>query len=252
VVFVLAFALTLVGAVLVGIVGALFGASFDDPPAGVTIAATVLQDAAFVGAALLLALRAGPLRAAQFGLRRTPLWAALGWMALAYVGYLVLSGLWSLAVDLSEQQDLPQELGADQSTAALVAVCVLVTVLAPLAEEFFFRGYVFGALRNWHGPWLAAAITGVVFGAVHVASAPVGFLLPLAIFGFFLCIVRWRTGSLLPCMVLHALNNAVAFGVTQDWTAVETLLLALGASSVVLLACLPFLRVQGRAARALI
>jgi uncharacterized protein len=250
--FVVAIALALVGAVLVGAIGAIAGASLDDPPPAVTLVATVLQDAAFVAAAVLLASRAGRPRPAEFGLRRTRLRAAIGWMALAFFGYLALSALWALLLNLDEQQDLPKELGADESTVALVAVCVIVTVLAPLAEELFFRGYFFGALRNWRGPWPAALITGVVFGAVHASSAPVGFLLPLALLGFLLCIVRWRTASLLPCIALHAINNAIAFGVTQEWGGGAIVLLGAGALAAVLSVCRPFLGEARRTARALI
>jgi uncharacterized protein len=98
-----------------------------------------------------------------------------------------------------------------------VSVAVLVCVLAPIAEEFFFRGYFFSALRSWKGLWPAAVITGLVFGAIHIGSAPVPYLVPLAVFGFVLCLLYWRTGSLYPCIVLHALNNCLAFGVSQHW-----------------------------------
>jgi uncharacterized protein len=75
-----------------------------------------------------------------------------------------------------------------------------------------------------------------VFGAIHVASAPAVFLLPLGILGFMLCIVRWRTGSLLPCIALHAINNALAFGVTESWSAGAILLLGAGAVAATMLA----------------
>jgi membrane protease YdiL (CAAX protease family) len=108
---------------------------------------------------------------------------------------------------------------------------VLITVVAPLGEEIFFRGYFFAALRNWRG-WLpAAVITGLVFGAIHIGSSPIGFTVPLAFFGFLLCVLYQRTGSLYPCIALHALNNSFAFGLTQDWTW-EILPVAAGATVV--------------------
>ena len=66
------------------------------------------------------------------------------------------------------------------------------------------------ALWRRMGPWLAALITGVVFGLIHGLSSPIEFLPPLALLGFVLCILRWRTGSIYPCFVLHATNNAIA------------------------------------------
>jgi membrane protease YdiL (CAAX protease family) len=232
-----AFLFALMGAIVVGIVGAILGASFDDPPPAVNIAATIVQDGAFVAAAVLFAGRAGRVLPAQFGLVRTRVGAAIGWMAAAYVVYVALGAAWAALVDTDAQDSLPDSLGVDESTAALVAVCVLVTVIAPLAEEVFFRGYFFGALRNWRGPWPAALATGIVFGAIHAGGTEPVFLVPLAVLGFMLCVVRERTGSLLPCIALHAINNALAFGVTEEWSAGAVLLLAIGAVAVTLLAC---------------
>jgi membrane protease YdiL (CAAX protease family) len=57
----------------------------------------------------------------------------------------------------------------------------------------------------------------LVFGGIHAGSAPAGFLVPLAAFGFILCLLYWRTGSLIPGIILHSLNNCLAFGVSQHW-----------------------------------
>ena len=96
-------------------------------------------------------------------------------------------------------------------------------MIAPIAEEFFFRGFVFGALRRMDvviagrniGVWIAAIITGILFGLAHTGSASPQYLVPLGFLGFMLCIVRWRTGSLYPCMALHSINNSLALGVNQ-------------------------------------
>ena len=77
----------------------------------------------------------------------------------------------------------------------------LTCVVAPIGEEFLFRGYIFTALRNWRGPWTAAVVTGLLFGLVHVGSAPLLDLVPLAALGFALCLLYRRTGSLYPCIV---------------------------------------------------
>jgi membrane protease YdiL (CAAX protease family) len=104
---------------------------------------------------------------------------------------------------------------------------LFVCVIAPIAEEFFFRGFLFGVLRRMRvrfagrelGTWVAAVITGIVFGLAHTGSASSQYLLPLGFLGFVLCLVRWKTGSLYPCMALHSINNSLALGLNQlGWT----------------------------------
>ena len=128
------------------------------------------------------------------------------------------------------------------STAALVGATVFVCVVAPIAEEFFFRGFIFGALRRMRivvagreiGTWVAAVLTGILFGLAHTGSASSQYLIPLGFLGFVLCLVRWKTGSLYPCMALHSANNCVALGVNQEhWRAGEIVALAVGSLFVI-------------------
>jgi membrane protease YdiL (CAAX protease family) len=209
----------IVGAVLLGFASTLFGASLTDPPPSVAILGTVVQDVCLVAAALFFARMVARPLPVHFGLRAVRLWPALGWAALAYAAFYVVTAAWVAALGTHpKSEDLPKQLGADKSTVALVAVALLVSVVAPLAEEFFFRGYFYGALRNWNR-WGAAVVTGLIFGAIHAGSAQWEFLLPLAFFGFSLCWLRERTGSLYPGIVLHCANNSIAFGVSQHWGA---------------------------------
>jgi membrane protease YdiL (CAAX protease family) len=205
------------GAILIGVVAAALGSSIDDSPPGVEIGATFFQDASLIVSALLFARLARRPRPEDFGLRPVRLWTAAKGIVIGWVTFYVFSAIWVAALSLHEKDDLPKELGADKSSVALAAVAVLVCVVAPIAEEFFFRGYFFTALRNWRGPWPAAILTGIVFGGIHAGSAPAGFLVPLMFLGFVLCILYWRLGSLLPCIGLHCLNNSLALGVSQGW-----------------------------------
>jgi uncharacterized protein len=207
----------LVGGVVVYLIATIAGADVTDSPPAVDISATFLQDVAFVGAAVVFASMVARPRPWHFGLRETRLGPAIAYVVVAYVAFILIAAGWSAALSLHEQDDVVDQLGADTSTLALIAVSILVCVVAPMAEEFFFRGYFFGALRNWRGVWPAAVITGLVFGAIHAGSAPVGFLVPLAFFGFLLCVIYDRTGSLYPCMALHCVNNSIAFGVGEKW-----------------------------------
>jgi membrane protease YdiL (CAAX protease family) len=237
-----AFVVALLGGLIISAIAAAFGADISDPPPAVNILATVVQDVAFVVSPLVFSRMAvGRIEAEWFGLRTTPLAPAVGATVVMLIVYFVLSGLWAALVHIRESDQLPTSLGVEESTVALVAVCVLVTVIAPVAEEFLFRGFFFGALRNWKGPWLAAALTGIVFGGIHAGSTNVEFLVPLALLGFLLCLLRWRTGSLLPCMGVHAFNNSIAFGANAaHWGAWQVILLIVGSNAVIMLGARPF------------
>jgi membrane protease YdiL (CAAX protease family) len=207
----------LAGGLVIYVIATIAGASLDNPPASVNIGATFLQDVAFIVAAIGFASLVAKPRPWHFGLRGTPLLPAIGYVVAGYVTFITFAAAWTAILNIHESDDVVKQLGADNSTAALIAVSFLVCVVAPIAEEFFFRGFFFGALRNWRGVWPAAVITGLVFGGIHVGSAPIGFLVPLAFFGFVLCLIYERTRSLYPCMALHCINNSIAFGVGEKW-----------------------------------
>jgi uncharacterized protein len=207
----------LVGGLVVYVIAAIAGAGLDDPPASVDISATFLQDFSFIASAIVFASMVTRPRPWHFGLRETRVAPAVGYVVAAYLLFIAVAAGWSSLLNLHEEDDVVDQLGAGSSTVALIAVAVLVCVVAPIAEEFFFRGYFFAALRNWRGVWPAAVLTGLVFGGIHVGSAPAGFLVPLAFFGFLLCLLYHRTRSLYPGIALHCINNSIAFGVGEKW-----------------------------------
>ncbi|HEX4280643.1 MAG TPA: CPBP family intramembrane glutamic endopeptidase, partial [Solirubrobacteraceae bacterium] len=115
------------------------------------------------------------------------------------------------------KEKILEQLGSNESAALLLLSAGLTCVVAPISEEILFRGFIFTALRNWHGTLPAALLTGLLFGGVHVGSAPLLDLVPLAGLGFGLCLLYRYTGSLYPCIVTHSLNNSVAFASLEGW-----------------------------------
>jgi membrane protease YdiL (CAAX protease family) len=235
--------IAILGATFAAVVARLAGFEVDagDPPPGVTITGTFFQDGGLILSAWILArLTAGRPTAADFGLRRLSALKGLGWLVATWVAFIAFSAIWAAALGVTENDNLPQELGAEDSTTALVFVALLVCVAAPIAEEFFFRGFCFTALRRWIGVAGGAIATGVIFGAIHAGSADAVFLVPLGVFGALLCLLYHRTGSLIPSIVLHALNNALALGVSQHWDAPQVIAVMIGATAAVLALVLPF------------
>jgi CAAX protease family protein len=242
---VLGFGLGLLASLSVDIVGAAGGSSVSHPSPAVNIISDVVFDLGFVAAALYFAVLQGPVSTAAFGFRWPGLALAIKAILSAGVGYYAVTAVYSSLVSLHGTDKLPSELGVGKSTAALVAAAVFVCVIAPIAEEFFFRGFLFGGLRRMRirvagrdiGTWVAAVITGILFGLAHTGSASVQYLIPLGFLGFVLCLVRWRTGSLYPCMALHSINNSLALGVNQlSWNGAE--ILGLMSASLLVIAAL--------------
>jgi membrane protease YdiL (CAAX protease family) len=222
--------------VFVGFASVIVGADADESDATFTIVATVIQSGFFVGTAVLFASFVRKPRPWHFGLRRTPVWPAIGWAALGMVSFYVLTALYTVAVDPEVEQTVAEDLGSDQGTFGLVAAGFMIVCVAPAAEEFFFRGFFFRALRSRYSVLGAAAIDGALFGLIHFDfSGSDGLLIlpPLAFLGFMFCLVYARTGSLYPVIALHSLNNAIAFGVQADGWEVSAVL-----GPLMLLACL--------------
>jgi uncharacterized protein len=63
--------------------------------------------------------------------------------------------------------------------------------------------------------------TGFVFGLVHVAGSPIETVGVLIILGCLLCVLYLQTGSLLPCIALHAINNGISFAATKSLSVPE-------------------------------
>jgi membrane protease YdiL (CAAX protease family) len=228
--------------IVVGILAAATGATADDEDPTFTIVATFLQGLIFIGTAVMFASFTRKPKPEQFGLRPARFWPAAGWAALGMLTFYALVGLYSVIVQPDAEQSVAQDLGADQGTFGMIAAGFMVVCVAPVAEEFFFRGFFYRALRSRWSVLGAAAIDGLLFGVIHYDFTGADALLilpPLAILGFIFCLVYERTGSIYPTIAMHALNNAIAFGVTIHDGSVSLVL-----GPLMLLACATIPRAQ--------
>jgi membrane protease YdiL (CAAX protease family) len=200
-------------------------------PPGLVIAATLVQDVALIAAAFLFAsLWARGLTVASFGLRPTRLGPAIGWTVLTFVMFWVLTAIYISLVGEPDQQELTRDLKEEETLSALIGYGVLLAFVAPLAEELFFRGFLYGVLRERIGLLGGALATGLVFGGVHIAGSPVETVGVLVILGTLLCVLYEQTGSLIPCIALHAINNAISFAATKEVGVPVAILIVLASS----------------------
>jgi membrane protease YdiL (CAAX protease family) len=84
---------------------------------------------------------------------------------------------------------------------------ILFIALAPgVAEEFLFRGYIQRRLARRWGMWAGVLITSLLFGVMHIMPHTVLFAFVL---GIWLGLMAWRTDSVWPGVICHALVNGL-------------------------------------------
>ncbi len=139
--------------------------------------------------------------------------SGFGWM-LAMLGvYYVSAAIFSALVLKPDQEEIGKQLGVCNPGIGIAAFAVVsIVVLAPVAEELFFRGFFFAGLRTRWSLWPSALLSGVIFGLVHAPTGPTA-AIPLAGLGVGLAWLYNKTGSVVPCMFAHFLNNAIAISV---------------------------------------
>lgn len=179
---------------------------------GALLAVQALFEAALIAAALWVAgggasAVAGRARAALLGLRRFQR-SDMGVAAQAVLAYYSMVALYAVFVT-PDQEDVARQLGLDESVAAAIGAVVLIALAAPVVEEVFFRGMLFGGLRKRMGMYSSAAISAAVFGGLH-ATTGVSAVPPLFAFGFVLALLYERTGTIVPGIIVHVLNNSLA------------------------------------------
>ena len=90
----------------------------------------------------------------------------------------------------------------------LLLALLLGGVVAPVAEEIFFRGYLYTGMRARWGVGWALAVSSLIFALIHLTP---GVLPPLFIMGLLLAYLYERSDSLWPSILLHATINSIAF-----------------------------------------
>lgn len=149
----------------------------------------------------------------ELGMQRLPSWMDFVWVPAGAIVYLILTAIVT-TVAMSYltfvDYDQVQETGFTNMGAQTeyVLAFIMLVVIAPIAEELLFRGYLFGKLRKYAPLWISIFITSALFALVHFAWN-VG--LDVFALSIVLCLLRVISGSLWPSIMLHMLKNGVAF-----------------------------------------
>lgn len=169
---------------------------------------TALSDGALLLVMAVLGRWLLRLRASDLGLRR-PSRGALAYAAFA-AGALWLSAILVNVVQVSlfgpHPQSLVVSVGAHAGPLAFALDLLTGAVIAPLAEELFYRGLIFGGLARMLPFAIAAPASALAFALPH----GLGVVAPIFVLGLGLAYVYARTGTLWAPVLAHALVNTVS------------------------------------------
>lgn len=102
------------------------------------------------------------------------------------------------------KQTIVELFSESRSIGQRVLVIVMAVAIAPIAEEFIFRFFLYGVLRRYAGRLIGLTVSAVLFGAAHTHLPSFA---PLVVFGATLTIAYEWSGSILVPMTMHALFN---------------------------------------------
>jgi membrane protease YdiL (CAAX protease family) len=176
----------------------------------ILLVATAISQAVLLAIVGIATGLSGRELARALGLHRPALagaWLPLGAVFVAYIGTV----LWVFLMQglgigwLEPRGTVPFEITRSDLTLSIAAAVILVG--APVAEEVFFRGLVFGGLLRW-GFWPAALISGFLFSLVHFDP---GSVVPFIAIGVLLAWLYQRSGTLWYPILFHFVFNAISF-----------------------------------------
>ena len=168
-----------------------------------------IQDSIIVGAAALFSIVRYRVGWDRLGLRAFNVAFGCGLsLALLMVSYVVRICYGIVAIGLGYRPALQDVLSRlDTQGIGFILTLIAAAVIAPIAEEIFFRGFVYGGLRGRIGTLGAMLVSTVFFTALHFTLDQ---FIPIFALGLILAWLYERTGSLYPGMLLHSSNNAIS------------------------------------------
>ena len=149
---------------------------------------------------------------ASLGLSGTPTWTDLGLAPIGFVIYYVGATLLTALLSLFSwfNADEAQSVGFDTNLfgADRLFAFITIVVIAPIAEELIFRGWLYPKLRAHVGIVIAILATSLLFAFLH-GQLNVG--ADVLVLSAVMCLLREFTGTIYAGILLHMLKNALAF-----------------------------------------
>ena len=200
------------GAAIVGGAMAAFGEDSVETDLAEAIAIALLDVVLVVTVLVVIGRKGAGLAALGFRAPRRGWLRMLGFIVIAYFAAIGLVNLYGIAIDvfgldqLEPSQQLPDDFYDHDVVVIMTGIAIV--FMAPVAEEIFFRGFIFGGLRRYVNLPIAGLTSGALFAIAH---GDPGLVIPFAGVGLVLAFLYERTGTLYAAIGVHFIFNSVSF-----------------------------------------
>ncbi|MBL7157313.1 MAG: CPBP family intramembrane metalloprotease [Candidatus Omnitrophica bacterium] len=145
-------------------------------------------------------------------IKKNILYGICGYVAIVPV-ILILGILVYILLNILQIKPPPQPIVglflAEKNIALIFTSSIIAAIFGPVIEEIFFRGVMYNAVKRKFGVFAGIFITSILFSFLHTHAMTyflVGFI-PIMILGMTLAYLYEKTGSLIPSITLHIMNN---------------------------------------------
>lgn len=174
-----------------------------------TVETTALMQMILIPAQLMaIVLMTVYLWKAGFISKERATWSPLSFSCMGLSIVFFLSGVWIVSMLMSHMQWIPNVM--EQSFDFIVSSwwgILTIAVAGPVLEELLFRGAVEKLLLQQYAPANAILFSALIFGVFHFNPAQI---VPAFLMGLMLGWMYYKTASLIPCIVVHILNNSLS------------------------------------------
>lgn len=158
----------------------------------------------------------------ELGVTDWPSWMDIVLTPLAVIVYMFTSGVvillvtkFASGIDLNQPQELPFSSSMLGAQWQYLLAFVTLVVMAPIAEELLFRGYLYGKLRKTAPIWISVIVASLAFGLAHLwvpgSALQWAVAIDTFVLSIFMCLMREYTGAIWVGVLMHMVKNGLAF-----------------------------------------
>lgn len=147
-------------------------------------------------------------------------WSPVSPLYMVLTVVITLAGIWllDLLTSVLHLPDLMEQTFDLMQAGWLGILCI--AVIGPILEELLFRGAITKLLLQRKSPATAIVISALIFGLFHINPVQV---VGATIIGLLLAWIYYKTASLLPCILIHIINNSLSIYLNRTYPEVKTL-----------------------------